>query len=282
MGLFSRKDNQATIGVAFYAKQIQTANADGSRGLALPCEGVEDWPRACKRLLAKLPEKASLHLVLPHSQLHHLSLDKPQAEGQALRDALFWQVKDSLPLPAQDIQMDHYEPPVQPMGSSRVNVVCASRSLLGALASALSQGQRQIQSIGCEELTIARLLPAGDRPQLLLLRNPEQEVLLAVYGQGRLLFSRWLQGYGDLAELEDEELDYVAERLSLDIQRSLDYVESQLRQPPCQSIQLALREDDQGLSRRIGRNFAIPVAPFAPSQGDLAQWMAQAAARGAS
>ncbi len=282
MDLFLRKDKGATIGVAFYADQIRTANRSGSRGVSVPCNGPDDWPQACERLLAQLPDKAQLHLLLPHGQLHHVSIDRPQGDDQALSDALFWQVKDSLPLSPQDIQLDYHDPPVQPMGSNRVNVICTSRRRLSDLVRVLSKGKRRIGSIGCEELAIGRLLPPAERPQVLLVRTPDTDVLLAVYSQGQLLFSRWLQGFGEPLPQHEPLLGKVAERLSLDIQRSLDYVESQLRQPPCQQIWVTMGQDDQALCERIGAHFSAPVAPFSPGPGELAHWMAQAAAGEAS
>jgi MSHA biogenesis protein MshI len=51
----------------------------------------------------------------------------------------------------------------------------------------------------------------------------------------------------------------VADNLSLEIQRSMDFFESQLRQPPVASIDLLVQGETDALAKAVAVNFNQPV-----------------------
>ncbi|WKE66012.1 hypothetical protein PVT67_01825 [Gallaecimonas kandeliae] len=272
MQWFFRKNTAKNWGLALYQQGICLSDAQGHQQF-FPCQGVAQWPQQ----LAALPLEPNdqVQLILPHSELHSLSLDKPKSES--VGEDLFWALKDAVPLAPQDLQFDYYEPPAQPMGSDRVNVVCASKAQLKTLCQALPA---KPVAIGNEDMVLRGLFPGTeeDRPALLLHLNRDGELLLAIYRQGMLYFSRWLQGY----RLQQDELDpyLLSERLALDIQRALDYLESQLRQPPIDSIKLALSAVlDEALAPLLADSLALPVTSLNDGLPLGRDWVAYAAAR---
>lgn len=274
MAWFHRKKSARQWGVGLSQQAVRLVSDDG-QVTRLDCQGPAQWPA----LLATLPVQPQdqLHLVLPHSELSSLSVDKPATEP--VTEELFWALKDAVPIPPQDLQFDYYDLPAQPIGRERVNVVCASKKLLSGICQA---APAEVVSIGNEEMSLRHLFSAGEdgRPVLVLNLNGDGDLLLAIYHQGMLYFSRWLQGY----RLNQDELDpyILAERLALDIQRALDYLESQLRQPPAERILLALSELlDSSLAPLLSDTFSVPVLPLDDFfEQRCADWAALGALRG--
>ncbi|WP_115720064.1 hypothetical protein [Gallaecimonas mangrovi] len=274
MKWFSKKASTKQWGIALYQQSISLA-AQSGQAQHFECQGPAQWPA----VLAALPvgDKDQVRLVLPHSELSSLSVDKPPTEP--ITEGLFWALKDAVPIPPHDLQFDYYDLPAQPIGRERVNVVCASKALLKGVCQAIPA---QVVSLANEEMTLRFLFPASDagRPLLLLRLNGDGDLLLAIYHQGMLFFSRWLQGY----RLMQDELDpyLLSERLTLDIQRAMDYLESQLRQPPVEKIILALNELlDESLAPLLAESFGLPAQSLADYlQIPDSPWAALAAARG--
>lgn len=275
MGWTFRKPAPKQWGLALYQQRICLADTQGA-SQSWPCQSAGDWPG----LLAGLPVGPGdqVKVILPHSELHGLSLDKPRSEP--VQEALFWALKDAVPIAPQDLQFDYYDPPAQPMGAERVNVVCTSKDLLKGICQALPA---QVLAVSNEDMVLRHLFPvqAEGRPLLLLRLNGDGDLQLAIYHQGMLYFSRWLQGYrlGN----EDQDPYLLAERLALDIQRALDYLESQLRQSPIDCIVLALSNLlDEALGPLLADTFGLPVQTLGQRLAiNDTDWAALAAARGA-
>ncbi|MBP8127727.1 MAG: MSHA biogenesis protein MshI, partial [Aeromonadaceae bacterium] len=101
--------------------------------------------------------------------------------------------------------------------------------------------------------------------QLLLYQVPGQDVaVLAVY-RGQLCFSRQLRGFAQLAEhAVGNVTPDLLDNLSLEIQRSLDYLVAQLKLPEAAQLHVAIAAPDLGgLVRHLAGNFSMPVSALA-------------------
>ncbi|MFB1036942.1 MAG: hypothetical protein QMC38_16535 [Sinobacterium sp.] len=83
----------------------------------------------------------------------------------------------------------------------------------------------------------------------------------------QLFFSRRLRGYENLANFSPEELKMgIVDNLSLEIQRSMDYFESQLRQAPVKKVYISLNTLHQDpLADLIKQVIFISVEKFIPN-----------------
>jgi MSHA biogenesis protein MshI len=82
-----------------------------------------------------------------------------------------------------------------------------------------------------------------------------------------LFFSRRLRGYENLANFSQEELELgVVDNLSLEIQRSMDYFESQLRQAPVKKVYISLNTiHEDALADMLKQVIFISVEKFTPN-----------------
>ena len=192
-------------------------------------------------LLATIRSGSRLRVVLAPDFYQLVQLDKPNLTEAEMLQALPWQVKDLLTIAPEDIVADYIDLPAAAGAHSKINVVAASFNWLTALVQQIDQAGVTLLSVEPEEWLAARLIAPASQATMLVVHQPEQELLIQIVRDGDLYFSRRTRGFADLhkkaaAELNDGTLD----RLQLELQRSLDYFESQLKQAPVRDIRLLI------------------------------------------
>jgi len=197
---------------------------------------------------------AKLQIVLSSSHYELLQADKPSVDPAEVCQALIWAIKDMVGQPVANIHLDYFESSVSI--NSKVNVVVAPRDKLVSLATACDELGFTIAGINIEELALTPLFDADNMAHMLVTHLPEQEVLFTVIKAGELLMQRRVRGFNQLHKASNEELSYgLADNLSLEIQRSMDYFESQLRQAPVSTINLLVEGQQQTLVKLVAANF---------------------------
>ncbi len=202
------------------------------------------------QLLDAIPAATPLCLVLASEFYQLVQLDKPALAANEILQALPWLVRELSDIPAEDLLLDYLDVPVQPNPQQpRIQLVLTSRSRWLPLCQALQRRRINLVNIQPEEWLARNLLttalqtasPDQRGAVMLLTHVPGQELSLQIVKQGMVFFSRKLRGFNrldhyDFAELQQGMLD----NLLLEVQRSLDYFEGQLRQPPVQEILFVL------------------------------------------
>ncbi|QBF83319.1 biogenesis protein MshI [Shewanella maritima] len=197
---------------------------------------------------------AKLQIILSDGLYQLLQADKPNVEPSEVNQALIWQIKDMVTEPVTNIHLDYFESPVT--NNDKVNVVICSREFLVELAVICDDLGFSVNGISIEELALRHLFKDDSMAHLLVMHLPEQELLLSVVKAGQLLMHRRIRGFNQLDTVKAEELGYgMADNLSLEIQRSMDYFESQLRQPPVSSIKLLVGGEAARLTELVAANF---------------------------
>lgn len=219
-------------------------------------------------LAAHIPTEAPVVLVLSAERYQLLTIEKPAVPVTEIPQALPWLVKDLLPWPQDDLVLDYLDD--QASAQPKIQVVAAQASYLQPLCKALNYRQKNLISIVPDEWLAPHLLPKHPQAVLLLTQQPAQDLVVQIVRDGQLLVSRKLRGFSrisdyGLAELSNGMLD----SLLLEVQRSLDYFEAQLRQPPVREIQLLLpTEELPGIVQYFAQNGFARVSALA-----LQQWM---------
>lgn len=169
--------------------------------------------------------------VMP-SSYRLFQIDAPEVPAEELRQAATWAVRDLVDYPLEQAVVDIF-PPSQMVRRPRpqINVVAARRDRVCELAAAAREARLKPQAIDINELAqrnIAARLPElrGGSGVLVL---GEQSGLLTLYREGDLLLARQIRT--GLALLEAD-VERGGNDLQLELQRSLDYYESTLGQPP--------------------------------------------------
>jgi len=195
--------------------------------------------------LAKYVSQESLantptHILVASGKYQILQVEKPNLPEAEISQALVWSVKDLVNI-QEEITVDYFDLPAQGAGPAKINVVALPKAHVEELLGGATEVGLDIQSIGILELAVADLIEPSDEAILTLVQEAGQEVFLNIIKNSQVYFSRRLRGYENLSTFNAQELQMgVGDSLSVEIQRSMDYFESQLRQAPIKKILLGL------------------------------------------
>ncbi len=202
-------------------------------------------------------------LVLPIDQYQVFQVERPEGvEDSELADALKWKLKDFLDFSPADAVSDVF---AFPEDASRgrgplVNVVAARKSLVRELIGLVADAGLELDRIDIAELALRNLAARLDQSNrgvaLVHLRDRYGQMVIC---QGDTLYlSRRLElSYDDLRDASSQE--GAVQSLALEIQRSMDYFESQLGQVPPSTIQLVARDSVLPLNSMLSSYMAAGI-----------------------
>ncbi|MCH8537455.1 MAG: hypothetical protein LAT66_06735 [Alkalimonas sp.] len=208
---------------------------------------MDQWPQALKSLLATMPDMEELVLVLAPEHYQLVQLDKPSVPDSELIPALRWQLKELVSIPVDDMQIDYLDLPTpHQQQQARLQVVVSSKQLLQQMVALLQKSRIKINTILPEEWVLKSLVPEQNYPTLFLSHQPEQDASIMILRGGQVCFSRRIRGLQQLHKYSLEELQQgILDNLGLEVQRSVDYFEGQLKQAPVRHLMLALDSEAQ-------------------------------------
>ena len=183
---------------------------------------------------------APTHILVASNKYQILQVEKPNLPEAEIPQALVWSVKELVNI-QEEITLDYFDLPAQGSGPAKINVVALPKSHVEELLEGATEASLKLQSIGILELAIADFIQPSEEAILTLVQEAGQEIFLNIIKNGQVYFSRRLRGYENLSTFNAQELQMgVGDSLSVEIQRSMDYFESQLRQAPIAKILLGL------------------------------------------
>lgn len=208
---------------------------------------AQQLAQAFKSLAAKLPAGCECTLVIPPERYMVLQIDKPAVPEQEIALALPWTIKDLVTLPDDDMVLDYLDLPLQnQVQGNKVNVVVSSKSWLAELVALFTQNKLDLVSIQPEEWLARNLIPPRQQAIMLVTHQSGQELAIQILQQGNLCFSRRLRGFNRLDQYQLDDLQQgVFDNLLLELQRSIDYFEGQLKQAPVREIALLLANNNR-------------------------------------
>jgi len=264
--LFAKKHTNQLLGISLRNNSLSYCYIDNLNNVQedLRCKeinNIKNYEKTLSNLSKKENLKGRCRLVLASSQYHIVQIPKPAVPDDEILGALKWQVKDLVPYSPDNMVVDYFNAPKLPDGSEKLYVVCAPLNELKALVSAINGDELNLKSIIVEEFAFARLLPFSNDAQLILCQKPEEEVFILIVQQGRVCFYRHLRGFAYLADKNKDELTYgIIDNLSLEIQKSTDYFERQLKQPIIKAVKVLLpTANEEFIINKLAENTNIPV-----------------------
>ena len=203
--------------------------------------------------------------MLNAQQSQIVQVDKPNVPAAEINGALKWQIKDLVSIPPENMVLDYFDGPVLAGGKEKINVVCSPLTELKKIVASTNQSKMDVASITIEEFAFANLLPTQNDACLLVCQQPNEEIVLLIVKQGKMYFTRRLRGFSQIAnKTEDELVMTVIDSLALEIQRSSDYFERQLKQAPIKDIKVLLPINAEAFfARKLAENTHIPVTLLA-------------------
>ncbi len=264
--LFHRQNKRPAVAISIAQDRILLASREPEvRFDQEPCNGPADWARAIAALVQRTQAAgAPVRVLLPTALYQQVQIEKPDVPDDELPGALPWAVKDLVSEPVLQLGFDYYQLPANPASRPRLAVICVGKPRLQQIANAVNK-VAELQQITIEELGLVDLLGALPQLQLLLFQSPGQDLQLLAVCQGQLCFSRQLRGFSRLAQQTIDNLDAdLLDNLSLEVQRSIDYLVAQLKLPAASQIYVAIATPDLGgVIRHLAANFSVPVQALA-------------------
>ena len=214
---------------------------------------------------------ADTTLILPLDQYQVFQLERPEGIDESeLGDALKWKLKDFLDFNPSDAVSGAF---LFPEDASRgrgnlVNVVAARKSLVGELVTLVENCGLALVSIDIAELALRNLVSRIDpdrRGAALVYMRERFGQMIVCKGEALYLSRRLDVTSDDLRDASSQESS--VQSLALEMQRSLDYYESQLGQVPPAVFRLVARDNVLPLSSMLATYVAATVetldwAPF--------------------
>lgn len=294
--LFSKQHSNHPFGLALQQESLTSCvipqskdpavntNTEASQASFHQCHvALSDFAKTIATLHSESPLTGQCHIVLNSLQSQIVQVDKPNVPSEEVVSALKWQIKDLVTIPPDNMVLDYFDGPILAGGKEKIHVVCAPLNELKKIVAAVNETDAEVASIITEEFAFANLLPVQNDACLLVCQQPNEEIVLLIVKQGQLYFQRGLRGFSQIANKSEEELAMtMIDSLALEIQRSSDYFERQLKQAPIREIKVILpMAAESFFARKLAENTHIPVTLLALPE-PYQQHRAHAAAIGAT
>jgi MSHA biogenesis protein MshI len=209
------------------------------------------------------------HIVLNSEDYRRINIDALAVAEDEMHEAIRWKINDLIDMPADKATIDFYPmpSPARANNDKMLEVVITANDLIADLANKSKQAGLNLKVIDIQETVLrnlAVLLPENKRGVAVLYLQ-ETTGIIIIQKEGVIYLARNLDiGYRtlglNLVGQEDESKSYATEQnnLALEIQRSLDYVESLYGIPPISGLAVVpLAQNTQELLNILNTNHGI-------------------------
>jgi len=209
--------------------------ADPLRSLA------ESPEKLVKQVASLMPSQRKVQMVLA-PELYALSLlERPPVADDEVLEAVRWRMQDNVEFSMEHASLDLFElPESASRDRAMVFVAAIPTDTLKSLVNDVHECGLEVETVDIAELSLRNvvhsLFPAPDQ-NIALLRVTSNAGMINISRGEELFLSRRMSGVpGEFSESGWE--DY-KDRLLLQVQRSIDYYESAMGQPPCNALLVA-------------------------------------------
>ena len=261
----ARKSVGARVGLQLDASGATLAQmgSDGkARVVRTACERTQ-WREATESLAKELglSKGTAVTLVLPPEAYSLLLIEPPDVPFAEIKEAVRWRIRELLSFPAEEAVIDVFPFPEDAQrGRKTVFVVAAHRPGLAERIEAIGPSRLVLRAIDITELSIRNLLEGAGTAPLAVLQATDGVGTITLLRGERVYLSRRI-------ELKDLTADRTIDQALLQLQRSLDYFESQLGQGLASAVVVALPlEAEADWIKRLQEMLPVPVHA-------LSQWV---------
>jgi MSHA biogenesis protein MshI len=210
-------------------------------------------------------QQCAVTLTLAQEAYHVVQTDKPDVPENDIIEALPWLLGDVVPFDASNIVLDYVDYPVkQRSGNQKIDVFAANKAQLSSLVGTIEKHKsKHLKHIHVKEVLVSDMLPDDDYARLIIVQEPSSEPFIMIVRAKHIWLARRLRGYLPRLQ-EDTDLTHVADSLGLEIQRSMDFYESQLKQPPIKEALFKTQFDCAPVIERLKPFQPVHMAEFIP------------------
>ena len=181
-----------------------------------------------------------------------VQVEKPDLPDEDITTALPWTLGELVPFDSDNMVLDYIDYPVQTRtGAKKIDVFAAEKSPLSALVQSMEKAKNvKLTHIHAKEVLVTEMVPDDDYARLLIIQEPNSEPFLMIVRSRAIWLSRRLRGFVNKANAQ-QDLAQLSDMLGLEIQRSMDFYESQLKQPPLKEILFRTQFDCEPVIERL-------------------------------
>lgn len=204
-------------------------------------------------------------LLAPH-EYQMLVVEAPNVPALELKTAMRWRIKDLLDFHVDDATIDVLDIPPDSSGTARTHsmyAVAARNSAIERRVNLCHNANIPLEVIDIPEMAQRNIAARLEEPGrgLALISFSEDGGLLTVTYQGELYLARHLDiGWQQLAEGDAEAQQTQFDRITLELQRSLDNIERQFPFISIARLWLVHLPDMDGLRAYLAQNLSVAVS----------------------
>lgn len=271
---FFRKKAQSTdrVGLTISGEQLCVAHIDLRQGMPylLNCETLAmRSERDAANTLTKLVEDWELEdkqcsFVLNRSDYNLHLVEAPEVEPEEMRSAMRWKVKDLLDMKVEEAAIDVFEVPHDAYrGRKMVYVVASKITRIQSIANLISDSGMKLAIIDIPELAMHNLSRAfiDDEGGVAFIDLRRNGSTMNISQHGDLYLTRRINTQLPPEVMQSEDWTTLKDRLILEIQRSLDYYESQMGQKAIGRVIISQRQfDTERMVSELNESLAAEVS----------------------
>ena len=265
--------SKKTISLYFGMNKVAICECVNAQPVLITGELIQsddEWSITVKKMVNEYRLKNhNVAVVIGKDFYQKFDIDKPDLEDKELLTTLPFAIKDLVDESVFDLVVDYFDKPEQVRKNAQITVVCIPKKRVLQLRDLLSDNELTLKSITTEEIATSQLFEnsqlfeTNDEANILLSQQGA-EILLSVVKSGQLYFSLRIRGYNELLPMPlIEGENPLVDGLSLEIQRALDFINSQLQINTIGVLYLALQcPDIDLLSSKLTNYIGKQVRPF--------------------
>ncbi|MCG8414775.1 MAG: hypothetical protein MI746_11210 [Pseudomonadales bacterium] len=256
MQLFKKKvKQQGRVGVTMVPGKLALAHLEQRDGAPhlLGCEvrnleSRDDLESELSKLVKEmdLAEKQCSYVLSPDEYSLHL-VEAPNVEPEELRSAVRWSVKDLLDMKIDEAAIDVFPVPEDAYrGRKMVYVVAANRNRIQKIVELVTKADLELAIIDIPELAMKNISTSfiDDANGAAFMDLRRTGSTMNITHSGDLYLTRRINTQMEPDVMQSSDWENLRDRLVLEIQRSLDYYESQMGKGQVTKIVIAQRQTD--------------------------------------
>lgn len=268
--LFRKKSTcQGIVGIGFSPEGIAIAVSNYAENNLLKlvyCEFVHttnaaEYPVILQNRFVTLNlAHYDCHLVLNPDDYQRIKIDTPPVPEAEIPLAIRWKIADLIDFPVDEAVLDYYPVPISNGNEATLDVIACPNSIIKPKIAHCTQAGLRLKVIDIQETclrNLAALLPKNEQGVTVLYLQKTFGIIL-IQKQGIIYLARQINiGYERLNLLNKFDTDSY-DNLALEIQRSLDYIESYYRISITSALAIIPWADNsQTLVDKLNDNYGI-------------------------
>lgn len=198
-------------------------------------DSVDQLTQLAKYIRKNNLKKHACVVVLDEAQYNLIQLPAPPVAEDELKASVRWSIKDLIDYPVENAVIDVFRVPVQEHREGKIYVVATPKDNIQNTVDFIRKTGLKLQAIDIEELSLGNIIEQMDDYQrgVAVLHFDQALGAISLFSDSALYLSRKIDTGIDALQKIQEQNDAVAaieqvyESIILELQRSLDYYESE-------------------------------------------------------